>query len=57
MRAPVRTYEKIGELKTDITSAGLATGARAPEDEVSSTMFLPEGVIFKSHLTMQYFKR
>lgn len=32
MRAPVRTYEKIGELKTDITSAGLATGARSPEE-------------------------
>jgi hypothetical protein len=35
MREPVRTYEKIGEFKTTITSAA-ATGAKSPEEALDT---------------------
>ena len=35
MREPVRTYEKIGELKTTVTSA-TATGAKSPEEALDT---------------------
>ena len=35
MREPVRTYEKIGELKTTVTSS-TATGAKSPEEALDT---------------------